>query len=115
MTDRYLMYPFLAILSLTACSSNNTLHDHTNLKTGKQLFDFHCASCHSKDGHGQFLTGIPSNRDTELSIQQIITRIRENNEGEDRKMPVFNAMSADEARKIASHLLSLKEQFSDIK
>lgn len=110
MKYRHLSYSFLAILAFTACSSNNDLHDHPNLKTGKQLFDFHCASCHSKDGHGQFLKGIPSNRDTELSTQKIITFIRKNGDDNKRTMPVFSSMGSKEARKIAIHLLDLKRQ-----
>ncbi len=107
---RNLFYPPIITLALTACNSGGDLHDHPNLKTGKQLFEFHCASCHSKDGHGQFLKAIPSNRDTKLSIQQIVTHIRKNKTGEKRTMPLFAKMGSDEARKIALYLMDLKKQ-----
>jgi mono/diheme cytochrome c family protein len=38
-------------------SSTNFLNDPTNLKAGQQLYQRHCATCHSETGRGDGLAG----------------------------------------------------------
>lgn len=101
----------LMITFLVACESDKNPHDHPELKTGKQLYDFHCAACHGENGTGNFLSGIPANRNTQLTIDQIIKRVLAKEPGDSkRKMPVFPEMSQEEAHKIAAYLLELKRK-----
>ena len=93
-------------LFLHGCSSDVDQHDHPELTTGKQLFEFHCASCHHNAGNGNFLAGVPANKDTKLSSSQIVEfiagRHRENSD-----MPVWTKMPKGEAIKIAGYLKTL--------
>jgi len=80
-------------------------HDHPELVTGKQLFDFHCSGCHKGTGKGNFLKGVPANKGTQLTIGQLEHKIKSDAKGS--KMPSFKNMSAGEARKIATFLKTL--------
>jgi len=84
---------------LSACSRD--VHEHPELTTGKQLFDYHCSDCHGVSGEGKFLKGVPANRDTNLQTVQITHKIREGDSG---RMPKFDSMPPQEARKIALYL-----------
>lgn len=90
---------------LSGCSSEDS-HNHPELKTGKQLFEHHCASCHHSAGNGNFLAGVPANRGTSLSNAQIVEFMRDTHR-ENSKMPAFNGMPDEEATKIAGYLKSL--------
>ena len=94
------------LILLQACSDDVDQHDHPELTTGKQLFEFHCAICHHNAGNGNFLAGIPANKDTKLGTSQIVEfiagRHRENSD-----MPVWRDMPKAEALKIASYLKTL--------
>lgn len=94
---------FLTLI-LAGCSADE--HDHPQLKTGKQLYDYHCAGCHREDGSGLFLKGVPANRDTDLSAWQIMHKVKEGEEG-DTRMPVFARMPEQEATRIALYLKEL--------
>lgn len=83
------------------------LHNHPELTTGKQFFEYHCSECHGNSGKGIFLKGIPSSRDTALSATQIVHKLRK--EPGD-KMPVFAKMPEAEAIEIALYLQQLKEE-----
>ncbi len=91
-------------LMFSGCSHDK--HDHPDLRTGKQLFDYHCAECHKKTGKGQFLKGIPANKGTALSAGQVSHKVKFN-DGAQSKMPSFPEMSNFEAQKIASYLKKL--------
>ena len=86
---------------MSGCSKDT--HDHPDLVTGKQLFNYHCSGCHKNTGKGKFLKGVPSNKDTVLSSKQIIHKIKTNN-GDKVKMPSFPQMSEAEAVAIVSYL-----------
>lgn len=76
------------------------------LTTGKELFEFHCAGCHHNAGNGNFLAGIPANKETKLTSTQIVEFIRgRHREGSD--MPVWKDMPTAEAWKIATYLKTL--------
>ena len=98
-TLNYLCFGFLA-----GCEKD--AHDHPGLVTGKQLFEYHCSSCHKKTGEGNFLLGVPSNKNTELSVGQVSHKIT-SNEVAGNKMPVFKNMSAEESRKISAYVKTL--------
>jgi len=91
----------LLLVTISSCSRDT--HDHPDLITGEQLFNYHCAGCHQNSGKGKFLKGIPANRNTVLSSAQIIHKINAN-DGEDLKMPSFPKMSQAEAVAIVSYL-----------
>jgi len=94
----------LTLLSTVMLSScGHDVHDHPEIVSGKELFEYHCAGCHQKSGTGKFLKGVPANRDTALSISLIEHKITKGDDG-DRKMPVFPDMSENEAAKISLHL-----------
>ena len=92
----------LFFVSIYGCNSNDK-HDHPDLVTGEQLFEYHCSGCHKNTGHGNFLKGIPANKNTDLSSAQIVHKINLDAE-EGSKMPTFPAMSETETAKIASYL-----------
>ncbi len=92
------------LVAMTGCSADN--HDHPDLVTGHQLFEYHCAPCHKADGSGVFLKGVPANRDTELSVWQIIHKVQDGSE-EKSQMPNFSKMPEQEAAKIAIYLKQL--------
>jgi len=94
----------LLTLILAGCSADE--HDHPQLVSGKQLYDYHCAGCHREDGSGLFLKGVPANRDTDLSAWQIIHKVKEGEQG-DSRMPVFARMPQEEATRIAVYLKQL--------
>ncbi len=91
------------IVFLVGC--NYDVHNHPELVTGQQLFEYHCARCHKETGTGNFLKGIRPNKGTRLTIYQIAQKIYV--EEETSKMPSFPNMSAKEAAKIASYLKEL--------
>lgn len=95
------------MLLLTGCSVDE--HDHPDLVSGKQLYEYHCAGCHKADGSGLFLKGVPANRDTDLSAWQIVHKVKEGMEGESR-MPIFARMPPQEASKIAVYVKQLGRQ-----
>jgi len=97
----------MCLLFLLAGGCEKDVHDHPKLTTGKQLFEYHCAPCHGREGKGDFLKGIPANRETQLDFRQIAHKIRAGG-AKKSKMPVFKTMSDGEAEKIAQYLESLK-------
>ena len=95
-------------VSLFACSRDN--HDHPDLTTGEQLFNYHCAECHGEDGTGNLFEVMPANILTKLSHQGIVQYITTETNPE-RNMPVFKTMPAAEAEAIATHLMKLKKDY----
>lgn len=77
---------------------------------GKTLFKHYCASCHGESGKGSFLEGIPSNRKTQLSRQDVVNLVlygRSDKPG----MPVFrDQLTPRQAEKVADHLLEKLKQ-----
>ena len=105
---RSLLIGGMIVGCLTGCSQDQ--HDHPNLITGKQLFNFHCAECHGVQGTGKLFDGIPANILTKKSPEEIITYITTET-GYIREMPVFSTMPADEARAITDHLFTLQKTY----
>ena len=104
----YVLICSLISLSLSGCSRDH--HDHPDLTTGEQLFNYHCAECHGEDGTGILFDVMPANILTQKSRQGIIDYITTKGNHE-RNMPVFKTMPAAEARKIATYLLKLKRLY----
>jgi len=103
----------LAIVGMAACTKNRDQHDHPNLTTGEELFNYHCAECHAKDGTGRLVEKTPANilthKDAEGIVNYIIT-----DTGMGRKMPVFATMPRGEAYKIAAYLIELKNRYNSL-
>ncbi|MCU7938115.1 MAG: cytochrome c [gamma proteobacterium symbiont of Bathyaustriella thionipta] len=100
----------MMIISLVM-SCNNEQHNHPELNTGKDLYNYHCASCHKKNGSGMFLKGIPANITTNKNQTEIILHIKNGVQSKQSQMPVFSDMPDGEAYKIANHLLKLKSDY----
>ena len=98
----------MIVAFLVGCSQDQ--HDHPNLTTGEQLFNYHCADCHGVQGTGSLFDGMPANILTIKSPQEIINYITSET-GHEREMPVFRTMPADEAQAITDHLFTLKNSF----
>ena len=98
----------MVVVSLSGCSGDQ--HDHPNLTTGEQLFNFHCAECHGVQGTGKLINGTPAIILTKKGPSEITTYITTET-GHGRDMPVFTTMPLDEAKVITDHLLTLKESF----
>jgi len=96
------------VVSVSGCSRDQ--HDHPDLTTGEQLFNYHCAECHGVQGTGNLFDGIPANILTQKNHQGIITYITTDT-GHERKMPVFSTMPAEEAKIITDHLLTLQKTY----
>ena len=96
----------LTMLLITACSRDS--HNHPDLVTGKQLFNYHCSTCHKATGIGRFLKGVPANKLTRLSPGQITHKIvAGTGTGTQAKMPTFPNMPTTEAVKIANYVKTL--------
>ena len=98
---------------LVACSKDRDDHDHPNLTTGEELYNYHCAECHGEDGTGKLVDRTPANILTGKSTQEIVNYIVSDT-GKDRKMPVFAAMPRSEAVKIAAYLIELKSRYDSL-
>jgi mono/diheme cytochrome c family protein len=98
----------MVVVSLSGCSRDQ--HDHPNLTTGEQLFNFHCAECHGVRGTGKLFDGIPANILSKKSPEEITTYITTET-GYIREMPVFSTMPADEAKAITDHLIALQTTY----
>lgn len=94
------------IVNVLGCSRDH--HDHPDLTTGEELFNYHCAECHGEDGTGKLFDVMPANILTHKSPQGIIDYIT-TEENHERNMPVFKTMPAAEARAITAHLMKLKQ------
>ncbi len=103
----------LCLIIFTGCSRSVDDHNHPELKTGKQLFNHHCSSCHGDDGTGRLADQTPANiltfRGRDGIVEYITTTVRG-----DRAMPVFKQMPRAEAVLIASHLLQLRKRYERI-
>lgn len=107
---KFLILLVLVVGSVFGCSRDH--HDHPNLSTGEQLYNYHCAECHGEKGTGNLFEGIPANILTEKSEQGIIEYMTTGT-GHERDMPVFATMPDEEARLIAEHLLTLKKTYEE--
>jgi len=96
----------LVLMATVLSGCDKDIHNHPELVTGKQLFGYHCASCHTDTGKGNFLKGVPPNRNTSLTDWEIAHKIRiEKND--ERKMPLYPNMSHQEAEMIANYVKEL--------
>lgn len=78
--------------------------------SGESLFNHYCANCHQQSGTGSFLEGVPANRDTKLTQQEVVNLVlygREDKPG----MPQFrDQLTPTQAKKVAEHLLETLKQ-----
>jgi mono/diheme cytochrome c family protein len=103
-----LLLSAMVVVSLSGCSQDQ--HDHPNLTTGEQLFNYHCGECHGVQGTGKLIDGIPAIILTNKSPSEI-TKYITTETGHERDMPVFSTMPADEAKIITDHLITLQTTF----
>lgn len=105
-TSLSLFLTIACTIFLSGCEQD--VHDHPELTTGKQLFEYHCSSCHKSAGTGHFLKGVPANKDTGLAIWQIKHKIKDKASPDNKtKMPSFPNMSSEEASLIANYVKNL--------
>lgn len=102
---------FMSLIVMLAACSNHDDHNHSELITGQDLYNHHCAECHGKDGTGQLAERMPANILTKKGNQGIADYIRGKDNNPDREMPVFATMPYAEAKKIANHLLVLRQKY----
>ncbi len=104
------------MFTLTACSQYDDEHDHPDLKTGKDFYNYHCAECHKASGMGQIIHGIPPLLYSNLNRTEMRKMITSDRLHSKSNMPVFKKMPAREARSIVSHIVRLgKERFDPSK
>jgi len=103
----------LLAVAVLACSPDRDSHDHPNVKTGEELFNYHCAECHGADGTGKLVDRTPANILTGKDLGGIEDYIVSDT-GRNRKMPVFASMPRPEAKKIATYLLELKDRYDNL-
>ena len=99
----------LLVSMLTACASYDD-HDHPDLKSGEELYNHHCETCHGVDGSGKLVSGTPANILTQRGRDAIVNYIT-SNVNPQREMPVFNAMPYAEAIAITNYLLVLQREY----
>lgn len=93
---------FLA-LPQVACGGDDE-HLHPHLKTGKQLYMHHCASCHQDVGDGAFLQGILPMKDTSMTYRKMTDHVRGRSRVEGSRMPAFATMPAAGTKAISIYL-----------
>jgi len=93
----------VSALLLVACGQGDD-HRHPMLKTGKQLYEHHCASCHRDAGEGTFVRGVPAVKDTSMTYRQMADHVRGHGRARDTRMPEFSTMSKAEAQAIAVYI-----------
>ena len=93
---------WIVLISFLLSACGEDAHHHPQLTSGKELFEYHCASCHKQNGKGNFLKGVPANIGTSLEQWQLMHKIKQGEKNS--KMPVFKSMSQSEARKIANYI-----------
>lgn len=111
------VWPVLGLmlcLALPACSERQPdNHDHPSLKTGAELYDYHCAGCHGEDGTGMLESRTPANILTVRGLNGIVNYITTPINAQHRRMPIYINMSRAEAIAIAKHLMQLREGYWD--
>jgi len=103
----------IAAMLMLACTARDR-HDHPDLVTGEQLFNYHCEECHGVDGTGKLFEQTPANILTRRDLNGIVAYIT-TPVNPQRKMPVFKTMPRAEAEMIARHLLSLQQAYAGMK
>lgn len=105
---RSVVVPFVFLAAtVLACSKDGD--EHPPGAAGARLFDAYCARCHGEDGAGKFLAGVPPNRETRLSREQIADLVIRGLPDHDR-MPTLPRMSRGEALSLADHIATLRER-----
>jgi mono/diheme cytochrome c family protein len=95
------------LLNLFGCSER---HEHKANISAQELYIEHCASCHKETGKGKFLKGVPPNKYTLLTTEELVKKIT-NNGANNTKMKIFKSMPKQEARVIALYVKNtLKEK-----
>ncbi|MCB1772563.1 MAG: cytochrome c [Gammaproteobacteria bacterium] len=91
-----------AVFLLAGCGEDG--HDHPEISTGRELFEYHCGECHQETGEGAFLRGIPPVVYTTMTYRQLVAYIRGHGRAEDTRMPAYSSMPKAEAEKIAIYV-----------
>lgn len=88
----------LACVLLTACEEDAAYPD---LRTGKELYEFHCLKCHGESGGGMFLKGVTPDVFFNSHAEAIKQKVTE---GKGGMMPVFVGMPKNQVAKLTSYL-----------
>ncbi len=99
----FILSAYLCVAVFSGCSKD--VHDHPDITTGKDLFKYHCSACHKDTGKGNFLKGVPANKNTALSAGQVRHKIIGNDS--DSKMSSFEKMSVEESEKLSAYVKRL--------
>ncbi|SBS32149.1 Cytochrome c6 [Marinomonas aquimarina] len=89
------------LLGLFGCTDKKQAT--TDVQNGNELYSMYCASCHKESGNGQFLAGIPRNRDTQYSVNEVSDLIRVGHQDKP-SMPTFSQLTPAQAYAIAAYL-----------
>lgn len=93
-------------LMLSACGDHNVATPE-ELTAGQEIYEYHCATCHKKNGVGNFRLGAPDIRNTKLSKKQIVAKVQGHMANEETRMPAMDKLTKDNLKKIASYVKSL--------
>ncbi|WP_363317757.1 cytochrome c [uncultured Amphritea sp.] len=103
-TTRSAFFPILFTLLLSGCSDSDP---ETSSTDGKELYSLYCEACHKSNGSGKFLEGIPANRSTRLSYNQVVALVRKGDPARP-DMPAFVHLTDKQADAIVDYLFSLR-------
>ena len=95
------------VLTLTLMVSAGCSNKPDSSADGRELFDYHCAGCNKKNGHGQFLSGVPANNNTVMTPYEVKVLITKGHNSKPAMQPV-EGISLQEADKIVTYLWSLR-------
>ncbi len=101
-----ILFIVLSLCCLFSCSQEDRdNHDHPQLTTGKDFYNYHCAGCHRESGMGKVMQGMPPVLYSKLTHSKMRKKITQGHK--DSKMASFKNMPKDEARKITRYVNSL--------
>lgn len=88
-------------ISLLGCG-NDTPNAQAS---GQALYDKYCEDCHGSSGKGSFLEGIPANRETDYSRQEVTNLILYGRHDTENMPKLYKELTPAEADRISEYLL----------
>ncbi len=70
------------------------------LTTGKELYEYHCNSCHKSTGNGMFLKGVPYTKLKTTHIDKLKAQVKQGS----GMMPSFEQLTEEQIEKIKQHM-----------
>lgn len=101
------MKPYHLLLTCTLAVVLSGCSDDTpNAQAdGRTLYNKYCEGCHGGSGKGSFLEGIPANRDTRLSRQEVTNLILYGRHDKAQMPKFYQELKPSEAERISEYLL----------